>query len=458
MIWTPKPPEKRRFCVALMAQNEAGWLRLILPTLQQPFVDGIVILDGGSQDDTQAVAEDHGAFVAERPFDYDFAAHANALINVCEAYGFTMMLRLDPDELVFPSTLMRVRSTLEAVHEIVGLPRRHFWGDRLHVHADWYPDPQWRAWRLGCGVKYESTLKVHEIPSLNVPRRMLEHADIFHYGYTVKPSKRRYRAALYEAIQAGVPLPNESTFTDDTPLIAPTTLYTDEQPLDPYTIGIHAPESNRMDLWITPDPEGDRNVEYTWCQLFIPHGTGKTALDVGSGGVPILSQAALSRGYRVIAVDYESKNAPAGVEMRTGDLLTVDLPQSELIICCSTVEHIGLAGRYGVNEQDDDGDLKAMARMRDLLTDDGILVLTLPVGVDHVHSPMHRIYGCERLPRLLDGFDIIASAYWVKGIDGVWNPVARERALSTYSIAVSKHHWKGVYFALGGFVLKKKAV
>jgi len=55
------------------------------------------------------------------------------------------------------------------------------------------------------------------------------------------------------------------------------------------------------------------------------------------------------------------------------DILKVDLPAKhfDLVINWSTVEHVGLAGRYGVTKSRPDGDLEAMARLRDLMKPGG---------------------------------------------------------------------------------------
>jgi SAM-dependent methyltransferase len=71
-----------------------------------------------------------------------------------------------------------------------------------------------------------------------------------------------------------------------------------------------------------------------------------------------------------------------------GDLLKLDLPTNhfDLIINCSTVEHVGLVGRYSVTENRPDGDLEAMARLRDLMKPSAIMLLTVPVGQDAIFA------------------------------------------------------------------------
>jgi hypothetical protein len=84
--------------------------------------------------------------------------------------------------------------------------------------------------------------------------------------------------------------------------------------------------------------------------------------------------------------------------------------QFDRILCVSSIEHSGL-GRYG-DPLDPDGDLKAMAGLRDMLNPAGILYLTVPIGADRVVFNLHRIYGPQRLPRLLLGWERLEIAGW----------------------------------------------
>ena len=114
------------------------------------------------------------------------------------------------------------------------------------------------------------------------------------------------------------------------------------------------------------------------------------------------------------------------------------------IINCSSVEHVGLAGRYG-SADDPDGDLRAMEKMARILKPEGDMVLTIPIGLDAVHGPLHRIYGEQRLPRLLEHWDTREEAYWAKPAGGRFEPVTREQALGEAGSAS--------YYALGLFVV-----
>jgi len=202
---------------------------------------------------------------------------------------------------------------------------------------------------------------------------------------------------------------------------------------------------------------GDREVEYTFIAGALPHGPGK-AMDFGCGP-GFLSLLAAQRGFHVLSLDLEPQQflwAHPLVEFRTADILQVALPENyfDVIVNCSAVEHVGLAARYSVAEANAnaDGDLHAMGRMRALLKPGGRMLLTIPCGRDSVFAPLHRVYGAERLPRLLEGFEVARQEYWKKDADNRWVLVNREEALSFMPTADYQHVIRCRY-ALGCFVL-----
>lgn len=458
-----------KLALAFLFQDDLRWLRLHLPVYVASGVfDGIVAVDGGSSDGGADFVRLLGGTVYERPFANDFAAQGNYLIRCCEEDGYDALYRADPDELVSPEDLKKVRAALEdGFIDLIALSRYNFVGDRKHVHASWYPDPQWRAWHLNRGIGYPDNLSVHEVPKQLyqltkrpfVPHHLAD-AHILHYGYILPDAERAYKIASYDAIQNSKPMPDKAEYNKrfaTERLDIPRKPFDGAQPLDPDDIGVKAPfAADPPSLRLSANATGDRSIEYGWCIEHTPQAFGnKQALDFGSGGVPHLSEHAQVRGWHVTALDYQNASAPRGVTMIVGDILTTDLPAYNLIYCCSTVEHVGLAGRYGVTEPDTDGDLKAMAKLLDALLDGGVLLLTIPVGRDHVHQPMHRIYGEQRLPLLLDGFEVVQEAFWRKLPDNGWAQASKAEALADYTIAVSKHDWRGVMFNLGCFVLRK---
>jgi SAM-dependent methyltransferase len=202
---------------------------------------------------------------------------------------------------------------------------------------------------------------------------------------------------------------------------------------------------------------GDRDIEWWWTAAHVPAGPG-SALDFGNGSGPLALFAAM-RGYDVTAVDLGDVRWPyklPNLSFERGDVLELAFRDSQfdLVINCSTVEHVGLLGRYGVTERADDGDLEAMKRLLTLMKPEGLMLLTIPVGLDAVFPPLCRVYGATRLPLLLAGFALLEEVYWVKDQGNRWVPCDRETAFAFEASAGSWDPHDNVY-ALGCFVLQR---
>ncbi len=208
---------------------------------------------------------------------------------------------------------------------------------------------------------------------------------------------------------------------------------------------------------VIPNLAGDRDVEWAWIASQMPSGPGE-ALDFGNGGNNLALLAA-QRGFNVTAVDLESVRwhyiHPLLCFIQ-GDILNLSLPKKhfDLIINCSTVEHVGITGRYGVTENCSYGDIEAMKRLRHFMKTDGLMLLTIPVGHDAVFPPLHRIYGAQRLPKLLEGYRIKEEAFWVKDDQNHWVLCNRNTALNFHASAGSLNPLQNVY-GLGCFVLRR---
>jgi SAM-dependent methyltransferase len=197
-----------------------------------------------------------------------------------------------------------------------------------------------------------------------------------------------------------------------------------------------------------PSLQGDRAVEWSFCFARLAQGPGST-LDFGAD-IGFLSLAAVQRGHDVIALDRRPPALEFAHERVTAlqaDILDRPLADHRFdqVVNCSSVEHVGLAGRYGSRERPD-GDIEAMAILRELLVPDGRMLLTVPVGRDLVCPPLHRIYGPDRLPRLLEGYEVDEQQFWAK--DTVWSRTERDRALATEG--------SQSFYSLGLFVLRPK--
>lgn len=233
-----------RFCVALAFQNEAHWLRLHLPRiLEAESIDGIVALDGGSQDDGPEILVSLGAIVWWRPFDWDFGAHKNGLIEACEDGGYDAMLLLDPDELMFPEDVDRIADTLEMA-TAVKFPTYHFEGDRYHWMPHFHPDPHIRAWRLDQSpIRYQGL--VHEWPHQHgeIVEAVALDCHLYHYS-GIQPRTEQYRLKHinYARIKSKLePFRELPAGMDGSIPYRPRERFEGPQPLDPDVIGARAP-------------------------------------------------------------------------------------------------------------------------------------------------------------------------------------------------------------------------
>lgn len=198
------------------------------------------------------------------------------------------------------------------------------------------------------------------------------------------------------------------------------------------------------------DLTGDREVEYSWVLSHLGMGPGEV-LDFGCGN-GLLAFIAARRGYNVTAIDLQSIRwpyvLPSNMCFIEGDILKSSFTKSsfDLIINCSSIEHVGLPNRYS-SEDNPEGDITAMALMHKLLQPDGVMLLTIPVGRDAVLAPFHRMYGRQRLPRLLNQWTIEKKEYWVKNDQNRWMVVEE-------SVALEYEPTKSCY-GLGCFVLRR---
>jgi len=208
-----------------------------------------------------------------------------------------------------------------------------------------------------------------------------------------------------------------------------------------------------------PTTAGDRDVEYSFIVGNLPPGPGK-AMDFGCGPAHLSLEAA-ERGYEVTALDMKHcENEifwkhPA-VKFAVGDVLSIDLPEKhfDVVMNCSAVEHVGLAGRYAVRTQRDSGDLDAMQVMRRLLKPGGLMLLTVPCGRDTLFAPYFRVYGEQRLPQLLCGFTLEKQEFWVKDGADRWGLCERSEALACMPFSDPLYPFYNSY-ALGCFVLRR---
>jgi SAM-dependent methyltransferase len=159
-------------------------------------------------------------------------------------------------------------------------------------------------------------------------------------------------------------------------------------------------------------------VEVPWALQRI--GGARRVLDVGcstSDYLAELAQAEPHRGRRVHGLDPDAPQPIRNVGIVKGTVVAPPFPTAsfDLILCVSTVEHVGLP-IYGQHEFPH-GDILAMRHMRRLLAPGGRLLMTVPFGRAQV-NPWFRVYGGGGLRRLTGGFRALSAAFYRLRADG----------------------------------------
>jgi Caenorhabditis protein of unknown function, DUF268 len=145
---------------------------------------------------------------------------------------------------------------------------------------------------------------------------------------------------------------------------------------------------------------------------------GSTVLDVG-GSESTMCLSLASLGYKVTTVD------PRPAPLAHPGLRQVPLPVEEwetderfdVIVLLSTIEHIGV-GAYG-QEENPVGDMAVMHRLRELIREDGLLILTTPYGAAAMDE-IQRTYDDSRLNDLLTGWVVNDFTVLRKGAEFAW--------------------------------------
>ena len=165
-----------RLSVVVIALNEEDRIRDCLASVA--WADEIVVIDGGSEDKTVALAREFTDHVIIRAWQ-GFAAQKN--FGVDRATG-EWILSLDADEQVEPALRDEILGVLARPDAADGyrIARRNIMWDRWIRHGRLYPDRQLRLFRRGRGRFSERA--VHE--SVTVEGRVGRlTAPLLHYSY-----------------------------------------------------------------------------------------------------------------------------------------------------------------------------------------------------------------------------------------------------------------------------------
>lgn len=133
-----------RLSVFMIAQNEAMRIGPALDSVR--WADEVVVVDGGSTDETVQLARERGARVEVRPWPGNFGEQLRIALG--ETRG-DWVFRLDADETVTAELAAEMRAALSRSDLPDGfrVRRQNFFLGKWIRHGGWWPDPQLRLVR-----------------------------------------------------------------------------------------------------------------------------------------------------------------------------------------------------------------------------------------------------------------------------------------------------------------------
>lgn len=138
-----------KLSVALAVFNEEHVLPRCLQSISD-FADEIVVVDGGSTDNTREIAKEYNARMYH--FDNPVIFHINKQRAIDRCKG-QWILQLDADEVVSESLKKEIQQTISQKNDIHGyyIPRKNYFLGRFLTKGGQYPDYTMRLYRRGKG-------------------------------------------------------------------------------------------------------------------------------------------------------------------------------------------------------------------------------------------------------------------------------------------------------------------
>lgn len=189
----------------ILTKNNAKTLEYALRSIYK-YVDEIVLLDSGSDDDTLKVARRYTDKIFFKAFEGDFGKQKNYGIRQCKGEWIFI---LDSDELV-GQNFYRCLKYLHEPYRSIALPRCHIVDIKKIkqlITPTHYYDWQTRFIRND-GNTFYGDKRVHEVLQGNKPRLHCCEANIFHLDFLVNDyDKRKQKSAYYDGIIMGAGFP-----------------------------------------------------------------------------------------------------------------------------------------------------------------------------------------------------------------------------------------------------------
>ncbi|MBI4267506.1 MAG: glycosyltransferase family 2 protein [Chloroflexi bacterium] len=114
----PVPPKRTKTIAAIPAFNEEGYIGSIVLKTRQ-YVDEVIVVDDGSQDQTAKVARLAGATVVQHPRNSGYGASIQTLLAEAKKRNATIMVLLDGDFQHNPDDIPRLIAPLSEGFDLV---------------------------------------------------------------------------------------------------------------------------------------------------------------------------------------------------------------------------------------------------------------------------------------------------------------------------------------------------
>lgn len=158
----------------------------------------------------------------------------------------------------------------------------------------------------------------------------------------------------------------------------------------------------------SPIIEG-RTIEYGFALSKLVKLKPGNLLDIGCvARMNPIPSAFCELGWKVHGIDVrDCKYAHPDFSFHKGDITNTPYPDDffNAITCISTLEHIGIKGRYGVTVEINLADMLAAREMTRILKDNGTLIVTVPFNYKGGLSSTERIYNNSRLEWIFKGLE-----------------------------------------------------
>jgi glycosyltransferase involved in cell wall biosynthesis len=132
-----------RLSAIIITKDEAANIGDCLESLA--FCDERIVVDGGSRDDTTAIASGKGARVETNEWK-GFGPQKNYALSLAQG---DWVLSIDADERVTPELARAIRAAIDGSADGYEIPRRSSFCGRMMRHSGWFPDRVLRLFRRG---------------------------------------------------------------------------------------------------------------------------------------------------------------------------------------------------------------------------------------------------------------------------------------------------------------------